>query len=294
MYFLLCLTGVLVFILILIKLSETQNKNKEGFTNSGYNYDGIDSNSDTPWTIDKPTKLIITDIIRKILNMINEKTGMSYMFNGYDQLSQEVLCSTRTRFTADFFAHEMRNLATRRLLVVFVVNFATMQVDVEYINLSNAFKLPSPDFMSHPAPELILQDENLLKNKYNIIGINSSKIDFSILRDDEGKPKDIPTPTEFQQWILPMGIAQAVQNPQAMFPSRRQSKCWDTSGANYIQSQTSTKMGVNNTSMVRMPQIYDNPTINRQKEWDTDYKWQFDLVDSSAGIGGGRNIASSP
>ena len=289
MYLLYSITGLLIIILIMIKINETTNK-KEGFTN----FAGINSNSDTPWTIEKSTKLVITDIIRKIINEINNKTKMTYVFTSYDQLGQEVLCPLRTRFTADFFVHEMRNLETRRMIIKFVVNFSNKQVDIEYINLSNAFKLPEKQFMDYTSPELILQDDNLLTNKYHIMGLNNSKIEFSILRDDEGHPKKVPTPTEFNKWILPLGIDQASQNPQALFPSRRQSTCWNSNGVNYIEPQSKLKIGVNNSPMIKMPYIYDNPTINRQKEWNTDYKWQFDLVDSSAGIGGGRNVAGSP
>ena len=288
MYLLCIVTILLIIILIVIKFTEGTNR-KEGFTS----FAGINSNSDTPWTIEKSTKLVITDILKKIINEINNKTKMSYVFTAYDQLGQEVICPARTRFTADVFLHEMRNLETRRMLIKFVVNFANKKVDVEYINLSNAFKLPEKQFMDYPAPELILQDDNLLNNKYHIMGLNNSKIEFSILRDDQGRPKKVPTPTEFNKWILPLGIDAASGNPQAIFPSRRQSRCWDTSGANYIESQSEMKMGVNNSPMIKMPYIYDNPTVNRQKEWNTDYKGMFDLVDS-AGNGAGRGVASSP
>ena len=289
MYFLCLITALLILILIIIKFTEGRNR-KEGFTNN--TYDGINSNSDTPWTIEKTTKLVITDILKKIINEINKKTGMSYVFTAYDQLGQEVICPVRTRFTADFFVHEMRNLETRRIIIKFVVNFASKKVDVEYINLSNAFKLPEKQFMDYPAPELILQDDNLLRNEYHIMGLNKSNIEFSILRDDEGRPKKVPTPTEFNKWILPLGIDAAAQNPQSLFPSRRQSTCWDTSGANYIEPQSKLKLGVNNSPMIKMPYIYDNPTINRQKEWNTEYKWLNDLVDNTSGMG--RGVASSP
>ena len=279
MYALCSLCLLLIIILILIKYNE---KSQEKFTN--YSYDGIKSNSDTPWTIEKSTKLVITDILRKIINTINDKTGMSYVFTAYDQLSQEVLCPARTRFTADIFIHEMRNLETRRIIVIFVVNFASKQVDVEYVNLSNAFKLPETQFMSFAGPELILQDDNLLRNEYHIMGLSNSKIEFSILRDDEGKPKKVNIPDgEFQKWILPMGIdAAATGNPQNMFQHKIQSKCWGTDGANYG----------NKTSKQAYP--YDNPTINRQRDWNTEYKGMFDLVDSRSAIGGGLGVAGSP
>jgi hypothetical protein len=288
MYLLCSITALLIIILIMIKSTEMPNS-IEGFTG----FAGVNSNSDTPWTIEKSTKLVITDILRKIINEINAKTGMSYIFTAYDQLGQEVLSREKTLFTADLFVHEMRNLETRRIIIKFVVNFSSKKVDVEYINLSNAFKLPEKQFMDYTAPELILQDDNLLTNKYHIMGLNNSKIEFSILRDDQGKPKQVPTPTEFNKWILPIGIDAASGNPQALFPSRRQSNCWNTNGVNYVEPQTQLKMGINNSPMIKMPYIYDNPSINRQKEWNSEYKGMFDLVDS-AGSGAGRGVAGSP
>jgi hypothetical protein len=287
---------VILFILIIL-IVFFQFYGKENFINSFItpniikNFNGLTNNSDTPWTIDKPTKLIITDIIRKILNMINTQTGMSYQFTAYDQLTQQVLSYNKTRFTADIFTHEMRNLMTRRILLIFVVDFAKKTVDVEYINLSNTFKSPTKDFMDYSSSNLILQDNNLEKNKYQIMGINASKIDFSILKDTSIR-KDVPTPTEFQKWILPMGIGTAYQNPQAIFPSRRQTFCWDSHGINKVEPQTALQMGIKNTPLTRYPYPYFNPTVNRQREWDTEYKWLFDLNDNRGGIG--RGVAGSP
>lgn len=292
MYFLYCITCLLILILFLIKYNEGSQKN-EGFTNNSNTYADLSNKSDNPWTIDKPTKLIITDILRKIINMINHKTGMSYYFTAYDQLSQEVVCSKRTRFTADFFVHEMRNLETRKIIVIFVVNFETRQVDVEHINLSNAFKSPNKVFMDYPAPELIIQDNSLLKNEYHIMGMNDSTIPFSILTDNEGSSKPLRTPSEFYNVFLPLSIDAAAQNPQALFPSRRSSLYWDTNGVNILEPQTILQIGVNNSPMKLAPTPFDNPTINRQREWDNQYKPMFDLV-NSAGNGSGRGVASSP
>jgi hypothetical protein len=281
-----------VLLLILIILNKTQVS--EGFKsleNKIRTFDNLTNNSDNPWTIDKPTKLIITDIIRKILHNINAKTGMSYYFNGFDQLKQDVISRNETRFVADIFVHEMKNLFTRRILLVFIVNFATKKVQVEHVNLSNSFKNPEKQFMDYPSPALLLQDDNLLSNEYQIMGRNNSSIDFSILKDSEILPKDVPTPTEFQKWILPMGIAAAYQNPQAIFPSRRQSNCWDNNGVNYIEPQTALQMGIRNTPLTKYPYPYFNPTTNMQKTiYDTEYKWMFDFADNRSGFG--RNVAS--
>ena len=271
----------------------------EGFTNVKHisgaknNYAGLSNSSDTPWTIDKPTKLIITDIIRKILNEINKQTGMTYYFTAYDQLKQDILSPKETRFVADFFVHELKNLVSRRIMLVFRVDFATKNVVVDHVNLSNAFNLPEKSFMDYPASNIILQDDNLLAGEYHIMGRNSSKLDFSILADNAISPKEVPTPTEFQKWILPMGIAAAYQNPQAIFPSRRQSNCWDTSGANYIEPQTPLQIGTRNSHMSRYPYPYFNPTVNRQQDYDSEFRGMFDLG-MGASAASGNIVAGSP
>ena len=293
------LIAVLVGILIYLNNTNTVKGIVEGFTNARHmsgvknNYAGLNNNSDTPWTIDKPTQLIITDIIRKILNEINKQTGMTYYFTAYDQLKQDVISCNETRFIADFFVHELKNLFSRRIMLVFKVDFATKNVVVEYVNLSNAFNLPEKSFMDYPSSNIILQDDNLLSGEYHIMGRNSSKLDFSILADKDISPKNVPTPTEFQKWILPMGIASAYQNPQAIFPSRRQSNCWDSSGVNYIESQTPLQMGVRSTHMTRYPYPYFNPTTNRQQDYNGEFRWMFDLG-MGASAASSNIVAGSP
>lgn len=290
---------IVILVSILIYFNNNSYSNLEGFTNirniSGArnNYADLNNHSDTPWTIDKPTKLVITDIIRKILNEINKQTGMTYYFTAYDQLKQDVISSTETRFVADFFVHELKNLVSRRIMLVFCVNFSSKDVVVEYINQSNAFNLPEKSFMDYPSSNIILQDNNLLSGEYHIMGRNSSKLDFSILANKDTAPKQIPTPTEFQKWILPMGIAAAYQNPQAMFPSRSQSNCWDTSGINYIEPQTLLQHGVRSTHMTRYPYPYFNPTTNRQQDYDGEFRWMFDLG-MGASAASSNIVAGSP
>ena len=292
----LCLFIIFIILIIFYK-KQKQNQVSEGFSSietSGIRtFANLTNNSDNPWTIDKPTKLIITDIIRKIINNINNQTNMSYYFVDYDQLKQDIISPVETCFTADIFVHEMKNLFSRRILLIFTVNFTTKQVQVQHVNLSNAFKNPEKMFMDYPSPALLLQDDNLLNNEYQIMGRNSSKLDFSILKDNEVLPTNIPTPPEFQKWILPMGIASAYQNPQAIFPSRRQSTCWDNNGVNYIEPQTTLQIGVKNTPLTRYPYPYFNPTTNMQRTiYDTQYKWMFDFADNRSGFG--RNVAGSP
>ena len=274
MYNLYCLT--ILAIIILIILCYTEKDTKEKFFNA--TYAGLTNHSDAPWTIDSPTKSIVTTILNQIMSMINKKTNMAYSVNGYDRLDQESIDKVTTRFLADFFAADMKTFITRRFIVIFKLNFKTKEVEVEHINLGNATKHKDKVFMDYPAPELILTDDNLLKNEYNVMGFNESKLEYGILSNHA---KDIRKPNE-----LSVGSFSGYQNPQAMFPSRRQSRCWDNNGINYIQPQTALHIGVDNSPMKILPQPYQNPT-NGGREWESDTKWLFDLVDNSSGVGRG-------
>ena len=287
-----CLTTLLILILFLIQYGD-ENSFGRNTRDNFKNYSGLTNHSDAPWTIDPSTKNNVITILKQIMNMINEKTGMSYVFNGFDRLDQEAIDIVSTRYVCDIFASEMRKLETHRFIIIFTLNFKTKNVVVEHVNLSNAFKSQDKVFMHAAVPELIITDDNLLKNEYHIMGLPKSKIDFGILKDSETVGETRRNAKDLRGDIMPVGMFSALQNPQAIFPSRRQSRCWDTSGTNYTQGQTPLKMGINNSSMLRMPEIYDNPTVNRQREWNTEYKGMFDLVDS-AGNGAGRGVASSP
>lgn len=287
-------TAISIAILLLLISSIVHCKEK--FINEidlNKSYNGITDHSDTPWTIPRKTKSTVQNVLKQILNMINDVTKTSYYLMSFDQLKEEKIDYNTSRFIADFFVHEIRALHTRRMIVIFTLHKITKDVNIEHINLSNAWKNPSKDFMDYPAPALILQDDNLLNGEYHIMGLNTSKLEHSVFNEKAMKPKEVPTPTEFQKWILPMGIDAAYQNPQALFPNRRQSNCWDTAGVNYIESETPLKVGVKNTPLTRYPYPYFNPTVNRQREFNETYHGLFDLVQNSSGVGA-VGVASSP
>jgi hypothetical protein len=295
MYILYFLTLLLILILICIQYVDYNSNNKENFNS----YSGLSNNSDAPWTIDLPTKTIVINILKQILNVINKKTGMSYVFSGFDRLDHDVVDKVTTRFTADFFVSEMRNLETKRLIIIFTVNYKTKEVDVEHINLSNAMKVTDKVFMDYPSAELIMTDDNLMKNEYKIMGINQSSLDFGILKGSEtgkgslvsGNSKGLnQSAKELRAYILPVGSLSGYSNPQAIFPSRRSSKCWDSDGIAYTEGQTGLKVGLNNSSMKVFPQPYENPSYG-MRDYNSEYKDLFDLTNSS---GYGRGVSRSP
>ena len=301
-YLLISIAILLLLILIYIQYGDDIYAwYKRGFSNGRENfntYSGLTNHSDTPWTIDLPTKTMVITILNQIMNIINKKTRMTYVFSGFDRLDQDKVDRVTTRFTADFFVGEMRALTTKRLIIIFTLNYKTKEVQVEHVNLSNAMKVQDKVFMDYPVPELILTDHNLMKNEYKIMGINQSSLEFGILSGSEtgkgswetGNGGSSQSAKELRAYMLPVGSLSAYSNPQAIFPSRRQSNCWDTSGVNYAEPQTDLKRGINNSSMKVFPQPYENPTQGG-RTWDSEYRDLFDLTNSS---GYSRGVARSP
>ncbi len=301
-YLLISIAIILVLILIYIQYGDdiyrwwvrSWGNGREDFNT----YSGLTNRSDTPWTIDLPTKTMVITILNQIMNVINKKTGMTYVFSGFDRLDQDTIDRATKRFTADFFVGEMRTLTTKRLIIIFTLNYKTKEVEVEHVNLSNAMKVQDKVFMDYPATELILTDENLMKNEYKIMGMNQSSLEFGILAGSEkgkgswesGNWGGSQSAKDLRAYMLPVGSLSAYSNPQAIFPSRRQSKCWDTTGVNYAQPQTDLKQGINNSSMKVFPHPYENPTQGG-RTWDSEYRDLFDLTNSS---GYGRGVARSP
>lgn len=301
-YLLISIAIILVLILIYIQYGDdiyrwwvrSWGNGREDFNT----YSGLTNRSDTPWTIDLPTKTMVITILNQIMNVINKKTGMTYVFSSFDRLDQDTIDRATKRFTADFFVGEMRTLTTKRLIIIFTLNYKTKEVEVEHINLSNAIHVQDKVFMDYPVPELILTDENLMKNEYKIMGINQTSLEFGILAGSEkgkgswesGNSSFSQSAKDLRAYMLPVGSLSAYSNPQAIFPSRRQSKCWDTTGVNYAQPQTDLKIGINNSSMKVFPQPYENPTQGGRR-WDSEYRDLFDLTNSS---GYGRGVARSP
>ncbi len=301
-YILISSAIILVLILIYIQYGDDIYAwYKRGFRNGreDFNaYSGLTNHSNTPWTIDLSTKTMVITILNQIMNVINKKTGMAYVFSGFDRLDQHKVDSISTRFTADFFVGEMSTFTTKRLIIIFTLNYKTKEVQVEHVNLSNAMYVTDKVFMDYPAPELILTDNNLMKNEYKIMGMNQSSLEFGVLAGSEtgkgswetGNGSGSQSAKDLRAYMLPVGSLSAYSNPQSIFPSRRQSKCWDTTGVNYAQPQTDLKIGINNSSMKVFPHPYENPTQGG-RSWDSEYRDLFDLTNSS---GYGRGVARSP
>ena len=192
----------------------------------------------------------------------------------------------------------MRLHETKRLIIIFTLIYKTKEVQVEHINLSNAMKVEDKVFMDTGVPDLILTDDNLMRNEYKIMGINQSSLEFGVLKGSEkgkgswetGNGSVSQSANELRAYILPMGSLSGYSNPQAIFPSRRSSKCWDSDGIAFTERQTDLQQGINNSSMKVFPQPYENPTQGGRK-WDSEYRDLFDLTNSS---GYGRGVARSP
>ena len=253
------------------------------------NYSGINDNAFTPQTITTKMKLEMNNILGKILNMINEQTGETYFLRKIDRINVNLLKRGEVgfedsneeikdfvlgaRYTVDFFAHEVKHMHTRRFVVIFTID-VNRNIDVEHVNLSNAFKLPENTSDPDVNDKLIITDDALLNNTYHIQGVGSSSLESKKYepRDNQITNKYIKA-NHYESGLpfLPVNISSDPDfNPSnenvtgsLKFPNRKQSKWWDSYGIKYTEDAGPDKVGVDHAVEERPQQNYDNPTVNR-------------------------------
>lgn len=251
-------------------------------------FNGLTDNSDSLWTLQDVEKERIENILRKILDEINSKYNkkLHYLYTDKVTTDKNVTNDPNDiKYIIDFFVHDLSNQTTKRFMIVMIVNDTYKNVNIETLNLSNAIKLPEKQFMELPADKLILTDNNigsrLGSSEYHIMGLNKSNLEFSILKNSTSKK--VPSPPEFQHWILPEGIQTCQKDAMLNYPCRKQFKCWDIDGIHYTEDEYVNCKGLKNNNH-KIPKVpYDNPTVNEMKTIDNDYYWLFDL---SRGISG--------
>lgn len=251
-------------------------------------FDGLEDSSLTTQTLSTDTRLQLQKILGGILNNINQQTGMRYFLRKIDRVNVEGLkkgvvgCEkvnnatgefvVGARYTVDFFAHELKNQHTRRFIVVFAVN-KDNEVMVEHLNLSNALLHKEKDFMDYSSDSLILTDETLGGNKYHIVGMNDSSVDYSLFNpegDSNLMQHKRSSALDMGRMLMPAMIADihegnVEQHSSLLYPNRTQSKWWDNNGVFYTECHCDEclKLGVNHGHGNRPVQIYDNPTVVR-------------------------------
>jgi hypothetical protein len=249
-------------------------------------YNGIVENGFYDWSLKDCDKIKIENILRNILNQINEQTKSRLYFMYIDKVDKDDQYNCKEKYVVDFFAHELSNQVTKRLLVVFTVCNKTKQVNVEKITLSNAMKLPEKQFMELPGDRLILKDDNvgshLGRSNYHIMGVGKSTIEFSVL--DKPSVKKVPTPTDFHSWILPKTIQTKSIDAEINRTANRGLQEWNVDGIE-ISSRPKGALGELNGYNG------DNPSMNRMESIDNDYYWLHDLARGNVGFPHGQSAS---
>ena len=280
-------------------------------------FDGINDNSITPQTLNTKTKVELQKILGSVLNNINEQTGMRYFLRKIDHINVESLkkgavgCEqlnvatgefvVGARYTIDFFAHEMKNQHTRRFLIVFAVN-KDNEVLVEHLNLSNALLYKEKDFMNYTSDALILTDETLGSNKYHIVGMNDSSVDYSLF-NPEGEKQLMnhkrASALDMGRMLMPALMVDihdgnVEQHRSLLYPNRTQSKWWDNNGVFYTEchNDKNGKSGVNHGHGDRPVQLYDNPTVvrGRMNSYENANHYLFEGGRGNIGVPSGQVV----
>ena len=282
---------IVVFSILVVYLAMHNLKEKFGNYKRRINglFQGIDSKSRENWLLDNETHDEVVSILKQVMVEINKQTGMRYYLNGLDNVTTELLPNNQVRYVVDFFVHELDSRSTKRMIVIVKLDRPTKNVTVETLNLSNAINLPEKVFDTHPneanTSPLLITDDNL-ENNYHIMGVNSSKLEFSKLLKPQHK--SVPTPPEFKEWILPLSIHEC-NGETNNFPCRNLSKKWDCNGIKYSDCETERCKGIKNYDQEIAYQPYQNPSVNRLESEKNQYSWMFDLARGISGFPHGQS-----
>jgi len=296
-------------------------------TGSGFGFVGLSDGALTVDTIPEALNLKMRSVLGGILNDINAKTGKRYFLQKIDRINSQPIkkgcvgCETAgantaaavitaatgeftlgVRYTVDFFAHELLNQETRRFVVIFVVD-KDERVNVEHINLSNAFRYPMKAFTNPadlPDPEIIISDAALNPSGSSgpIMGLPTGTLDFSQFkaegagngdsigvykRMDAYEASKIFINGDQEAWV-PLSVHRtdtplvpgtgadesiardpAVMGPMVNWPNRKHGKWWDANGVANVESDLGygIRSGLDHAINQRPPQVYDNPTVAR-------------------------------
>ena len=278
---------ILVVYLRMYQLRETFGNYKRRINGL---YQGLTSNSSENWILDSNTHDEVVEILNLILIDINSQTGMKYYLNGIDNVTTELLPNQQVRYIVDVFVHELNSRTTKRMIIIMKLDRPSKDVTVETLNLSNAINLPEKVFDEHPNEAnhstLLITDENLKRN-YHIMGTNDSKLEYSKLLNPQHK--SVPTPPEFKNWILPLGIHEC-NGETNNFPCRKLSNKWDCNGIKYSDYETKRCKGIKNYEKEIAYQPYQNPSVNRLETEKNQYSWMFDLARGISGFPHGQSV----
>jgi hypothetical protein len=255
-------------------------------------YNGIPDGRLTPMTMDNNTRTMLNHILGQILNQMNNKTGAKYFLRKIDSVNitsekqgavtgADVDRVIKKRITVDFFAHELTKQETRRFIVVFTTD-RERNIDVEHINLSNAFKLDYGKkgcIMGMPSVDGLIHTDKALhphtKND-NICGIDETTMDYLHLSESDkmankGVVPGVSSPTEVgTQVFLPNAVHdKKLLNSQGLYPNRKHTGWWDSNGVAIVETPNCDsangpiKTGLDHAIGTRPYQPYDNPTVAR-------------------------------
>lgn len=311
-------TGLIVLLLVIIAVVLQIRNVQEGYANmkcmeNGYklafpdkinsagilelddanpfmSYDGIPDGRLTPMTMDNNTRTMLNHILGQILNQMNSKTGAKYFLRKIDSVNitsekQGAVTDTdvdrviKKRITVDFFAHELTKQETRRFIVVFTTD-RERNIEIEHINLSNAFKLDYGKYgcttNNLSSDGLIHTDNALHQDINNICGIDETTMDYSHLSESDkmankGVVPGVSNPTETgTQVFLPNAVHDTkLLNSQGLYPNRKHTGWWDTNGVAIVEYPNCDsvngpiKTGLDHAIGTRPYQPYNNPTVAR-------------------------------
>ena len=313
------LSALLVILLIYCQLISTSEsfsslaRRIRGYNilNNGYKIEDNGNEGDrTPWSLSSQEYNLINEIVRKIIQEVNQQLNTTYYPTNLDRVNKSSDNNQNYRFIVEMFMNEARTYTSRRVIIDFTLIQGTNNVQINTINFSNASPEPVPKYyltdkknnslrnndLYHQNPyksylinegvtdfkQNVTEDAEFSKfhkkstsNNYNIVGNVKSSIDYS--KFDNPIHKESNNDTDFNEWILPLGIDGSIKS-QSAYPCRQQGDWWDSNGVDHTDPKTSNCIGINSSTEKRKLVAQNYPAGIRQfgnDEHPNHYSWMF-------------------
>ena len=216
-----------------------------------------------PWTMDINEKLLLKNVIIKILNKINCKYKLNNFITGHSYNSISVITDKQNNkvYEIDLFIYDIEKFIDRRILLKILKNNNGNYILLSIVPLNS--QMPN----------------TFKKYKNNPKGFIHKNIEFSNLNKQENNiiNNEYLMPSEIRnKWILNKEVCKLSKENKNAWPCIPVAQTWDTFGILNNEKQTDSCYGINTSTTETILTPTFNPTVTGISENVNEYQWLFD------------------
>ena len=208
------------------------------------------------YSYSKKETLKLKKLSKKLIEKINRDLKLNFRFVELDFITKREFSDNNIRYMMEIFVYEIRYLYNRRIMLDVFIDNKNKKIQINRIKLLNGRKENPKKLKLYQFDEKILDKHFNNENdiKYDLRGLNDSKLEFNILNY---KPKHINN-KNFKEWIMPKEYLTILN--QYKWPCRNQEEKWDENGINLTQKLSNNCKGINSSfnKNVNIPKFLPN------------------------------------